>query len=123
MKRVRAFTLIEVLIALAVIALALLALTRAARVQVSNFDALRERTLAGWVATNVLAETRLATPLPPLTRSDGRTQLAGREWRWTRDVQSTQNPEIRRIDVKVFLGDEDAPSATMSGFSGTALTR
>ena len=64
MKRAYGFTLVEVLVALAVVAIALLALTRAAGVQVATFDALRERTLAGWVAANVVAETRLV--LAPL---------------------------------------------------------
>lgn len=122
MKRARGFTLIEVLIALAVIALALLALTRTATVQVQSFDGLRERTLAGWVAANVLAETRLATAFPATGRSDGHMQLAGRSWRWTRDVQATQDVEIRRIDVHVFEGEAHEPSATLSGFAGTALS-
>lgn len=116
------FTLIEVLIALAVVAIALLALTRAASVQVQSFDALRERTLAGWVAANVLTETRLATAFPPTGRSDGRMQLASRDWRWTRDVQATQNNEIRRIEISIFLGESHEPSATLTGFAGTALS-
>lgn len=115
------FTLIEVLIALAVIALALLALTRAAGIQVRSFDALRERTLAGWVAADALTDTRLANPFPSTGSSDGRMQLAGRDWRWTRDVKSTPNANIRRIDISVFLGDATEPSATLSGFAGTAL--
>jgi general secretion pathway protein I len=117
----RGFTLIEVLIALAVIAIALLALTRAASVQVQSFDGLRERSLAGWVAANVLTETRLATTFPPTGRSDGRMQLAGRDWRWTRDVQPTPNSEIRRIEISIFAGEAREPSATLSGFAGTAL--
>ena len=117
----RGFTLIEVLVALAVIAIALLALTRAATVQVQSFDALRERSLAGWVAANVLVDTRLATAFPPTGRSDGRTRLAGRNWRWTRDVQATQDPDIRRIDIRVFIGDAADPSASLSGFAGMAL--
>lgn len=121
MRRTRGFTLIEVLIALAVIAIALLALTRTASVEVQSFDGLRERTLAGWVAANVLADTRLASSFPGTGRSDGRMQLGGRDWRWTRDVQATPNTEIRRIDISVFLGQVAAPSATLSGFSGTAL--
>ncbi len=117
----RGFSLIEVLIALAVVALALLALTRTANIQVQSFDALRERTLAGWVAADVLTDTRLASAFPATGRSDGRMQLAGRDWRWTRDVQATPNAEIRRIDISVFLGETHAPSATISGFAGSAL--
>jgi general secretion pathway protein I len=115
------FTLVEVLIALAVVAIALLALTRAATVQVQSFDGLRERTLAGWVGANVLSETRLATAMPPTTRSDGHMQFAGRDWRWTRDVQATPSPEIRRIDISVYLGESHDPSATLSGFAGMAV--
>ena len=122
MTRARGFTLIEVLIALAVVALALLALTRTAGLQVRGFDALRERTLAGWVAANVLTETRLANRFPPIGRSDGRMQLAGRDWRWTRDVKATPNAEIRRIDIGVSLGETPAPSATLVGFAGEALS-
>jgi len=119
MKRARGFTLIEVLIALAVVAIALLALVRAASVQVQGFDALRERSLASWVAANVLAETRLADTLPAAGTSDGKLQFAGRGWRWEREVKATPVPAIRRIDIRVFIGEARAPSATLSGFAGT----
>jgi general secretion pathway protein I len=122
MRRLRGFTLVEVLIALAVVAIALLALTRAASVQVQSFDALRERTLAGWVAANVLTETRLASAFPSTGRSDGHVQLAGRDWRWQREVRTTPDAEIRRIDVRVYLGAATDASANLSGFVGTALT-
>lgn len=115
------FTLIEVLIALAVIALALLALSRTASLQVRSFDGLRERTLAGWVAANVLTDTRLASAFPATGHSGGRAGHGGHEWRWTRDVVATQDVAIRRIDIQVFLGDAQEPSATLSGFAGTAL--
>jgi general secretion pathway protein I len=117
----RGFTLLEVLVALAVVALAMLALTRTATLQVGGFDALRERTLAGWVASNVLTETRLASALPSTGRSDGRVEFAAREWRWTRDVRATADPVIRRIDIQVFLGDSNEPSASLSGFSASVL--
>jgi general secretion pathway protein I len=112
----RGFTLLEVLIALVVVSLALLALTQTAGGQVRAFDALRERALAGWVAANVLSETRIATPLPPVGKRDGRTRFANRDWRWTLEVKSTPNGSVRRLDVLVFAGEEKQPSASMTGF-------
>lgn len=115
--RVAGFTLIEVLVALAVVAVALIALVRAASVQVGSFDALRERTLAGWVASNVLTEMRLTTSLPATGRSDGRVRFASRDWRWVRDVKGTPDPGIRRVDIHVFLGNAHDPSASLIGFA------
>jgi general secretion pathway protein I len=116
------FTLIEVLIALAVVALALLGLTRVAALQVRDFDALRERTLAGWVAANVLEETRLAATMPSTGRSDGRVELAARSWRWTREVGTTPDPSVRRVDIKVFAGESSEPIASLSGFASRVIT-
>ena len=119
MRATRGFTLIEVLIALAVVALALLGLTRVAALQVRDFDALRERTLAGWVASNVLEETRLGASQPSTGRSDGRVELAARSWRWTRDVSTTPDPAVRRIDIKVFAGEAKEPVVALSGFTAS----
>ena len=116
MKQVRGCTLLEVLIALVVVSLALLALTRTAGGQVSAFDSLRERTLAGWVAANVLSETRLATPFPPTGVRDGRARLANRDWRWRLEIKATEDRDMRRMDVLVFLEDAQEPSASLSGF-------
>jgi general secretion pathway protein I len=118
-RRAAGFTLIEVLIALAVIALAMLALVRAASVQIDAFDGLRERTLAGWVAANVLAETRLAGILPATGRSDGRVRLGDRDWHWTRDVAGTPDAGIRRIDIAVRADADEsgAAVATLTGFA------
>jgi len=114
----RGFTLLEVLIALAIVALALVALARTAMVQVRDFDALRERTLAGWVAANVLAETRLGRSVA-VGRADGRLEFADRSWRWTREIQATPNPEIHRVDIQVFAAEGRQPSATLHGFAAT----
>lgn len=122
--RTRGFTLLEVLIALVVLALALLALMRTAAMQTDAFADLRERTLAGWLAQNVIAETRLANPLPTAGRSNGQRRFAGRDWRWELDVQSTQVPSIRRLDVHIATATAPAtPVAQLNGFTGTDLQR
>lgn len=120
----RGFTLLEVLIALLVIALALLALMRTTAVQVHSLADLRERTLAGWLAQDVLAETRLANPLPNPGHSSGQRRFGGRDWRWEVQVQSTAVPSIRRLDVSVASAtDPSDPVARLSGFTGSDLAR
>jgi general secretion pathway protein I len=121
-QRARGFTLIEVLVGLLVLALALLALTRTAGSQVHNFGLLRERTLAGWLAEDVLTETRLASHFPAVGSSDGQRQFAGRQWRWQLDVQATDVATIRRLQVRVFNAeDRNSPVAEINGFSGEEL--
>jgi len=121
-RRACGFTLIEVLVGLLVLALALLALTRTAASQVQNFGLLRERTLAGWLAEDVLTETRLASHFPATGRSDGQRQFAGRQWRWQLDVQATDVATIRRLQVRVYdTEDRNTPVAEINGFSGEEL--
>lgn len=116
----RGFTLIEVVIALAVVALALLALVRTAGLGARALAHERESTLAHFVAANVLAEVRIAREFPGVGRREGRAAMGMREFRWELVVQGTQEPSIRRLDVRVFdaAGAEDAPIASMSGFAG-----
>ncbi len=121
-RRQRGFTLLEVLIALLVLALALLALSRTAANQVDTFGALRERTIAGWLAADVLAQTHLATPFPAIGTSDGRRRFGGRDWRYDVVVQGTPVTSIRRIDVHVYAPDDPkSPIATLTGFGGQDL--
>lgn len=118
----RGFTLLEVLVALLVLALALLALSRSAAMQVSALDGLRERTLAGWLASDVLAQTKLATPFPATGSSDGQRRFGQRDWRYDVVVQATPVASIRRIDVHVYAPDDaKTPLAALTGFAGEDL--
>ena len=116
----RGFTLLEVLIALAVVSLVLIALVRTAGTAARALDREREVTLATYVAANVLAEQRVAGGVPPIGRREGRQRLGAREWRWQSVVQATDEPAIRRIDVRVFAGDTAEESVvTLAGFAGS----
>ena len=120
--RAGGFTLLEVLIGLLVLALALLALTRTAASQINAFGDLRERTLAGWLAADVLTETRLATSFPAPGKSDGRRRFGGRDWRWELEVQTTPVATVRRLDVRIYVAaDRGAPLVDLVGFSGQDL--
>ncbi len=122
LPRARGFTLLEVLIALLVLAIALLALTRTASVQAEQFAALRERTLAGWLAQDLLAETRLGSALPATGSSNGTRRFGPGDWRWEVRVEATDIATIRRIDVRVFAeADREHALAELSGFAGEDL--
>lgn len=118
---VRGFTLVEVLVALLLVALALAALVRTAGIEARNLAILQDATLAQWVAANVIAEARLQQSLPAVGRSEGRADMGGRPWRWLMQVHATDLPEVRRLEVRVFAaaqeGEDDQPAAALTGFA------
>jgi len=101
------FTLIEVLVALAIISIALLAALRVAAQGTTNVGELRTRLLAGWVAENMLAEHRARGDWLPLGINRGKEREGGIEFAWRREVIATPNPAFRRVDVFVFMAPDD----------------
>lgn len=111
------FTLVEVLVALAIVSIALLAALRAAGQGTSNFGELRARLLAGWVAENLVAEQRARGEWLPLGIQRGMGQQAGIAFAWREEVIATPNPAFRRIDVFVSAAaDEPRYLARLTGF-------
>jgi general secretion pathway protein I len=112
------FSLLEVLVALAIVAIALTAVVRASGFAADAVVLERERTLAAWVAANALTETLLAEPFPELGERSGRERMGPVDFRWRLVVQATEDPEIRRLDVRVHVADEEArAAASLSGFA------
>lgn len=116
MRRARGFTLIEVVVALAVLAVTLGALISGAARYADNAAYLREKTLALWVAHNRLTEIDLQPAWPELGKSDGDAELGGVDWRWDVTVSETPDPKVRRIEITVRPQGQDAGSATLSAF-------
>jgi type II secretion system protein I len=119
----RGFTLIEVLAALAIVALGMMGVIQAVSQTVSNSAYLREKTLAHWIAMNRLTEVRTSGQAPDVDETSGEVEYAGERWHWTMHVTQTQVESLRRIDVDVrpVDADENAKLATVTGFYGTAI--
>lgn len=111
------FTLVEVLVALAIVAVALLAALRTAGMGTNSVGELRSRLLAGWVAENLLAEQRVRREWPALGIQRGKSSQGGSEFAWREEVIATPNQAFRRVDVFVFApADETHTLAHLSGF-------
>jgi general secretion pathway protein I len=119
----RGFTLIEVVVALIVVSLGMLAVIETVGGTARNSGYLREKTVAHWVAMNKLTEARLLPNAPPIDKSSDEVKMAGREWRWTMEVKQTPVESIRRIDISVRPADapEKSSMASVSGFYGMAV--
>jgi general secretion pathway protein I len=110
------FTLLEVLVALAIVAVALTGGMRAVGGALRSGELLHERTLANWVAANRLARLRAEGAFPALGDDQGETEQAGRRFVWRQRVQATPNALFRRVDVSVFTAEAGLPLASLSGF-------
>ena len=118
MNASRGFTLIEILAAVAVLAIALAAILSGMARYAENASYIREKTIALWVAHNRLTEIKIAGGWPDTGTSNDTVEMAGEKWKWNETVQSTPDDHLRRIDVTVQREDQDATLASLSGFVG-----
>ena len=113
-KAAKGFTLLEVLIALSVLAIALGAIIQSVAATTNNVGYLRDRTLAHWVAMNKVVELQVGTnDWPALGNTDGTYELANYEWYWKVSVVETPLKDVRRLEVEVRR-DRDGKQALSS---------
>lgn len=119
--RARGFTLLEVLVALAIFAVAAVALLTAQNAQLRTDNRLAEKSLAHWAALNRLAELQLQGGFPEIGQGQSPARMGDRDWVVTTEVAATPSPDVRRLELSVALKSEtfgDTPSAvtTLTAF-------
>jgi len=120
----RGFTLVEVLVALAVVALGLTALMVAVSGTARTSGYLRDKTIAQWIALNRLTQVRLQVNKLGETQDTGQIDFAGRKWHYDTRYFNTQFQSMKRVVVRVYPGDTKTkgnPIAESTGFLGSSL--
>ncbi len=114
--KTRGFTLIEILVALTVVAIALAAASRASSSSIAASDEARLRLLAGWVAENRLAEHQALNTWPEFGTQEGRQAQAGESYLWSETTSSTPNVQFRRLEIRV--AHESSPQHALARLTG-----
>jgi len=112
------FTLIEVMVALTIVALSLTAVTASLSQMIDAAESMRNRTYASWIAQNRITELRLAATTPDVGATNGEVEYANTDWSWRAVVAETGVDDLYRIDVAVSLAGSDDVIRTVTGFFG-----
>ncbi|MEZ5499653.1 MAG: type II secretion system minor pseudopilin GspI [Steroidobacteraceae bacterium] len=99
--RARGFTLVEVLVALVIVAFAMTALMSTVTSSADSTLYLADRQLAQWIAENRIATLRLQLLAPGKGVQSGSIEYADAKWQWRQEIIDTDVPGLRRIDVQV----------------------
>ena len=114
----RGFTLIEVVVALAVAATGLLAVSSALSRSISVVEKLEMASYATWISSNRFAELRMSREFQPSGEQSGTVEFAGRTWQVVEKYYGTADPNIARIEIVIFHGEDDIPVHTDIGYLG-----
>ncbi len=114
--RQQGFTLLEVLVALAILAITMAAISRTSGSSIQHAEALRTRIIADWVAQNRLALHQARGDWLPTGIQNGTETQAGQTFPWREEIIATPNPTMRRIVVKVHAPDD--PQYVLRELSG-----
>lgn len=116
-RRSRGFTLIEMMVAMTILAVGMGAIIKAAAENASNAAYLRDRELARWVATDRLTEIQLGDNWGAKTTLKGDVEMLNIRWFWLAKIQKVQDPDLRRVDVEVRRNqDESSYLYSATGF-------
>jgi general secretion pathway protein I len=117
-RRLAAFTLIEVMVALTIVALSLSAVVASVSQMVTAASAMQERTYASWIAQNKISEIRLSDATAEVSETKDLVDFASVEWALRTTISETGVENLYRIDVAVSYVDSDQTVRTVTGFVG-----
>lgn len=122
--RKNGFTLVEILVALAIIAIALGALIKSSGNHTRSAAYLKQKTLAHYVAVNEMEQLRLAEDWPDTGTERGSSEMAGHEWYWTRVIERTQlafmeQPTDQHLNVKISVFLDKDREQQLDNFQGS----
>jgi len=117
-SRSAGFTLIEVMVALIVAALALVAVMASISQMIDAGTAMRDRTFANWIAQNKITELRLQNVIPEVSQTNGDVDYAGLEWDWEATISETGVENLFRVDVDISFAGSDDVIWRSTGFIG-----
>lgn len=110
------FTLVEVLVALAIIAISIGAAMRATSAALMNSGEIKDRTMARWVGRNELARLQTLQSLPAPGKLTGEARQGNADFAWDAVVETTPNPNFRRVEIVVRRQDGAHALVTIQGF-------
>jgi general secretion pathway protein I len=122
-RRHQGFTLLEVLMALAILAIVMGAIIKVTDSYAFNAGYLQQKTLAQWIAENKAVEYQIMEAFPAVGNKEGQIEMAKVEWQWRVKISNTDDRRLRRLDISVALkgGDLDEPITTLVAFVGQPL--
>lgn len=112
MQRHNGFTLLEVLVALAVLAIALAAIIKASGQHTDNLLYLRDKTFAHWVALNVINRIQISKTFPQTGKRHGTEVMGEHKWYWQMQTSETLDPKLHKLDVFVYRNEDDNIAVT-----------
>ncbi|MGC9456357.1 MAG: type II secretion system minor pseudopilin GspI [Halothiobacillaceae bacterium] len=96
------FTLLEVLVALAVLAIAMAAVIKATGDGARILGGLQGSTMAQVIAVDEMNRLRLSGDWPKIGRRSGQVEFEGSPWAWEREVASTEIPNLRKVTLRIW---------------------